>query len=83
MFEITDIGRKFSRAEIELFLGLGVIIATLKSSGILFYDMHRLKIWLNGLQNVELCFFSKSESILSRPSEDPFFNFEIASKISL
>jgi len=44
MFEITDIGQKFLRAEIGPFLCMGVIIATLKAPGTLFCDMHRLKI---------------------------------------
>jgi hypothetical protein len=83
MFEITDIGRKFSRVEMGPILCMEVIIATLKKSGILFCDIHKLKILLNGLQNVKQYFFSKSKDILSRPGEDSFFKFIMASKISL
>jgi len=43
MFEITDIGRKFSRVGMRPFLCVGVIIATLKTSGTLFYDKHKSK----------------------------------------
>jgi len=67
------------RAKVEPFLCMGVIIATLKASGTLFCDIHKLKMWLSGLQKVKLYFFSKSEDILSRPGDVPFFNLEVAS----
>lgn len=82
MFEITDIERKLLRDEVEPFFCIGFIIAVLKLSGTLFWVIHKLKMWHNGVQKIILCFFNRPVDILFRPGDEPFFNSAVASKIS-